>query len=299
VPDVEQQFELEEIARGRPIWSGTVTFGLVSVPVNIMPAIRPRPIALHMVSDEGRQLRRKYYRPKDNHQLVQDEIVRGYEVTKGKFVVVDDDELERIAPERTRDIDLRVFVPVAEIDPIYFVRAYFLTPVGSPKAYKLLARVMEERGRAGIATFVMRAKEYVAAILAQNGILKLETLRFADEVRWPEDVGLPKPERARPADVKRIEGMIEKLSKSSLNLSELDDTSGEKLEQLAKRKAKAGEDLVAVPERDEDDDTPQTNVLDLMERLQRGLQGKGTPASSGRRRLRRARRARKSAKTRS
>jgi DNA end-binding protein Ku len=273
VPDAEEEVELEQLARGRPIWSGTVSFGLVSVPVAILPANRPRPVALHMVSDEGRQLRRRYYRPKDNQELADDDIVRGYEYKKGKFVVLDDEELERIAPERTRDIDLRVFVDAKQIDPMYFVRGYYLSPVGAPKAYKLLARVMEERGRAGVATFVMRAKEYVAAIFAENGILRLETLRFADEIRRPEDVGLPKPERVRSADVKRLEGMIKRLTKSSLSPKELEDNSAEKLEQLAKRKAKAGEDVVKVPEREDDDESErsQADVIDLMERLQRSL----------------------------
>ena len=297
--------ELEELARGRPIWSGTVSFGLVSVPVNIMPANRPSPIAFHLVSSEGEQLRRRYFAEKrepertrrarrkgggktaagngdgaSRRALTQDDIVRGYEWKKGKFVVVDDDELERIAPERTRDIDLRVFVDVNEVDPMYFVRAYYLTPVGSPKAYKLLATVMEERRRAGIATFVMRAKEYVAAILAEHGILRVETLRFADEIRSPKAVGLPDAAPARTADVKKIEGMIKRLSKSSVDKRLLEDRSAGKLEALAKRKAKEGEDVVAVPEPEEGDEEPTSNVIDLMERLQESLRGGRAPRSS-------------------
>jgi DNA end-binding protein Ku len=302
VPDLDD-IELEQLARGRPIWSGTVSFGLVSVPVNIMPANRPSPIAFHMVSEGGEQLRRRYFadtagtqktrsagrsqrktkdadggqRPAPGRELTRDDIVRGYEWKKGKFVVLDDDELERIAPERTRDIDLRVFVDVKEIDPVYFVRAYYLTPVGSPKAYKLLAQVMEERGRAGVATFVMRAREYVAAILAENGILRLETLRFADEIRSAKDVGLPAPEKPRPADVTKIEGMIERLTKTSVDKRLLEDKSIQKIEELAKRKAKQGEDVVAVPEADEGDEEPAANVIDLMSRLQKSLSG-GKPA---------------------
>jgi DNA end-binding protein Ku len=277
---------------GRPIWSGTVTFGLVSVPVNIVSANVPRPIAFHMVSDEGRQLRRRYYRAKDDTPLTSDDIVRGYEYAKGKFVVVDDDELERIAPERTRDIDLRVFAPVKDIDPAYFVRAYYLTPVGSPRAYKLLARVMEERGRAGIATFVMRAKEYVAAIIAENGILRLETLRFADEIRKPADVGLPKPEDARPADVKRIQAMIKRLERKSLDLDELEDAEAEKLEALAKKKGKEGADVVALPQGDDEGaGQTDTNVVDLMRRLQESLTG-SRRAKATTRRHKRARSAR-------
>jgi len=295
VPDLDD-IELEQLARGRPIWSGTVSFGLVSVPVNIMPANRPNPIAFHMVSGEGEQLRRRYFadkheprktgrtqrkakRPNDEtatgRQLTRDDIVRGYEWKKGKFVVLDDDELERIAPERTRDIDLRMFVDAAEIDPMYFVRAYYLTPVGSPKAYKLLAHVMQERGRAGVATFVMRAKEYVAAILAEHGILRLETLRFVDEIRSPRAIGLPAPARPRPADVKKIAAMIKRLSKSSIDKRLLDDKSADKIEALVKRKARQGEDVVVVPDVDDEDEEPSANVIDLMARLQQSLKGGG------------------------
>jgi DNA end-binding protein Ku len=295
MPDADETIDLEQIARGRPIWTGTVSFGLVSVPVNIMPATRPSAVSLHMVSDRGEPLRRKYYAPRnslprsspktrnsrsdDGRELTQDEIVRGYEWKKGKFVVLEDEELERIAPEQTRNIDLRVFVKADEIDPMYFVRAYYLTPVGSPKAYKLLARVMEERGRAGIATFVMRAKEYVAAILAENDILRLETLRFADEIRSPAQVGLPKPERPHPADVNKLEGMIKRLTKTSLDARDLEDESAEKLEALAKRKAKKGEDVVDAPETDEEE--PQTTVIDLMDRLQQSLRSQGTSRHGG------------------
>lgn len=291
--DSDDLTELQELSRGRPIWSGTVSFGLVSVPVAIMPANRPSPVAFHMVSEDGEQLRRKYFAststshaPKGRkkkkeegaaddvgRELSQDDIVRGYEWKKGKFVVVEDDELERIAPERTRDIDLRVFVDVNEIDPIYFVRAYYLTPVGSPKAYRLLAQVMEERGRAGIATFVMRAKEYVAAILAENGILRLETLRFADEIRTAKDVGLPAPERPRPAEVKKIERLIKRHTKTTLDKRLLEDPVAEKIEALAKRKAKHGEDVVPAPEVPEGDEEASANVIDLMARLQKSLAG--------------------------
>jgi DNA end-binding protein Ku len=268
VPELEPQDELDEVGRGRPIWSGTVTFGLVSVPVNILPANASRRVALHMVADDGRPLSRRYFRARDNRQLTQDDIVRGYEVKKGKYVVLDDDELERLMPERTRDIDLRQFAKVSELDPIYFERAYFLTPVGSAKAYRLLARTMEESELAGIATFVMRAKEYLTAILAENGILRAQTLRFADEIRDPKTIGLPTPARPSPAAVKRVETSIKRLTKTALNDAELTDRGNEKLQQLAKRKAKQGEDVVKVelPE-----DEPQGNVVDLMERLRESL----------------------------
>ena len=279
MPDIEPMEDSEDRGgrSGRPIWSGTVTFGLVSVPVTLMSAHRPKRIPLHMVDEGGQPLSRRYFRQDSTHQLTQDEIVRGYEVKKGKFVTIEDDELERLAPEKTRDIDLRVFVPAEQIDPVYFERAYYLAPErGNTKAYKLLARVMEETGRAGVATFVMREKEYLAAILSENGILRLETLRFADEVRSAKQVGLPKPVKPKAADVKKIEASIKRLTKKSLDKRELVDRSLERMEQLAKKKARKGDDVVKVELPDDDD----TQVVDLVERLRESLRaGKSKRAS--------------------
>jgi DNA end-binding protein Ku len=269
VPDDNSDLELEG---ARPFWSGTVSFGLVSVPVNVLPANRPSRVSLRMMSPAGTPLTRRYFATRDEKELAWDDIVRGYEIEKDKFVVVEDDELERLAPERTRDIDLRVFVPVEQIDPVHFERAYYLTPAGgSTKAYRLLARAMEESGRAGIATFVMRAKEYLVAILAENGILRAETLRFADELRTPEEIGLPKPVSAKSADMSRMVKEIEKLTENKFDPSELVDASAERLVKLAEKKAKAGKDVVGpAPEPESDED-----IVDLVAILQRSLKGEG------------------------
>ena len=240
---------LDAEVQARSFWSGTITFGLVSIPVSLYPANRSDGVAMRMVSPEGVPLERRYFCPKHKKELDWDEIVRGYEVEKGEFVAVTDEELERLAPERTRDIDLRRFVNLDEVDPIYFERAYFLTPAGnSTKAYRLLAQTMEETERAGIATFVMRGKEYLVAILAENGILRAETMRFADEVRAPEDVGLPEPAKPKPATVKKMETQINKLAKRTFSEEELADESAEKLLKLVRKKEKSGADVVEAPE---------------------------------------------------
>lgn len=266
MPEADDDFE----GAARPFWSGTITFGLVSVPVNLLPANRSNRTSLRMVSPEGHPLSRRYFTTRDSKPLDWDDIVRGYEIEKDRYVVVDDDELERLSPERTRDIDLQLFVNASDIDPMHFERAYYLTPAGSStKAYRLLAKVMEETGRAGIATFVMRAKEYLVAILAENGILRAETLRFADELRSPEDVGLPAPEKPPAALVKKLETAIAKLEEDEMDPDELQERSAARLMKLVKRKMKAGEDVVkgeAAPEE-------SGKVIDLVEMLQRSLQG--------------------------
>ena len=199
----------------RPFWSGTLTFGLVSVPVDLYPGNRTNRAPLRMLSAEGEPLSRRYYSQKTEGDLEDDEMVRGFEIEKDKYVVVTDEELERLAPEQSRDIDLRRFVPLKDVPPLYFDRSYFLAPSeGSEKAYKLLAETMVKGDLAGIATFVMRGKEYLVAIFAENGILRAETMRFADEIRSPKEVDLPEKKMKLPAAaVTRFEKLIQKHSK--------------------------------------------------------------------------------------
>jgi DNA end-binding protein Ku len=261
----------EERAPGvRPFWSGTLTFGLVSVPVDLYPAVRSGGVSLRMLDEDGTPLQRRYYDPETGRDVARDQIVRGYQTEKGKFVVVEDEELEAIAPEKTRDIDLRRFVPRDQLDPLYFERAYFLLPGGeSVKAYRLLAATMEQSGRAGIATFVMRGIEYLTAITAENGVLRAQTLRFQNEVRTPKDVGLTTPKKAPSADVARFARAIRSRSKSELAEKELADGWADRLEKLVARKKKKGKDVVDVPEAELEDTGAE--VIDLLEVLKRSM----------------------------
>ncbi|HEY0787462.1 MAG TPA: Ku protein, partial [Thermoanaerobaculia bacterium] len=257
----------------RAFWSGTITFGLVSVPVALFAANRGRGVGLRMVTEEGTPLERRYVCPEEEKELGWDEIVRGYEIEKGKFVVVTDEELEAIEPRKTREIDLRLFVDRESIDPALFERAYFLTPTaGSNKAYRLLAAVMEETGRAGIATFVMRTREYVVAILAENGILHAETLRFQDEIRSPKEIGLPKKPKSAPADVKTFEREIAKRAKK-VDFAEFLDDYSERLQDLAAKKQKKKEGVVKAPA--EAAEAEGGEVIDLLEVLRKSMASAG------------------------
>jgi DNA end-binding protein Ku len=262
----------EDDVSPRSFWAGTITFGLVSIPVELYPASRTQRVSLRMVAPDGTPLARRYFCPREGRALEWDEIVRGYQVAEGEYVVVTDEELEKLAPEKTRDIDLRRFVPAEDLAPIYFERAYYLTPGGnSTKAYRLLAATMEQTGRAGIATFVMRGKEYLVAILAENGILRAETLRFADEVRTPEDVGLPQAAKPKAAVVKQIEKEIVARAADGLDEAELADRAAERLLQLVAEKERSGEGVVDAPAGAVG--APSEGVIDLMEVLRRSLQG--------------------------
>jgi DNA end-binding protein Ku len=220
-----------------------------------------------MLSPKGHPLSRRYYVPSTGRALSDEQLVRGYEIEKDEYVVVTDEELERLAPERSRAIDLRRFVDANEIPPLYFERAYFLVPdTGSERAYRLLATAMEKTKRAGIATFVMRGKEYLVAILAENGILRAETLRFSDEIRTPKDVGLPKNVKVTTAKVRRFEKSIQSLSKDDISTEEMKDTAAERVFELARKKQARKQDVMKTKVRGK-----PTEVIDIMEALKRSL----------------------------
>ena len=263
-------------ARARAFWSGTVTFGLVSVPVYLYPATRSGGVSLRMLAPDGTPLRRRYVDREKGREVAWNALERGYELDSGEYVVLSDEELETLAPEKTRDIDLRRFVDVDDLDPVFFERAYFLAPAGdSNKAYRLLARTMEETGQAGIASFVMRSKEYLVAILAEDGILRAETLRFAGEVRTPDTVGLPDPVEPPAKAVKAVEKAIAKLAEEDLDEDELRDEDAERVRALVERKRKEGEDVVRPAATAVDEDEDGGDVIDLMEVLKRSLSGEG------------------------
>jgi DNA end-binding protein Ku len=255
----------------RPFWSGTLTFGLVSVPVNLFPAARSNRASLRMLGPDGEPLARRYYSQKTEKDLDADEIVRGYEHKKDKFVVVTDEELERLAPEKTRDIDLKLFVDEKSIPPIHFDRGYYLTPAAnSEKAYRLLAESMSKEGQAGIATFVMRGKEYLVAIFSDHGILRAETMRFLDELRTPEEIGLPKKPKLAKATVSKFERLIGAKSKKQMTRSRLQDEQTARLLKLVKKKGAQRKNVVKV----ETDDARESNVIDLVQVLKKSLSGK-------------------------
>ena len=259
------------VRSARPFWSGTLTFGLVSVPVDLYPGNRTNRAPLRMLSPEGEPLSRRYFSQKSGKELDDEDMVRGFEIDKDKYVIVTDEELERLAPEQSRDIDLRRFVPLEEIPPLYFDRSYFLAPSeGSEKAYKLLAETMEKEDLAGIATFVMRGKEYLVSIFPENGILRAETMRFADEIRSPKEIDLPEKKKVPAASVKKFERLIEKHSAKQLSLKELKDEQTEKLLKLVAKKRKQHKDIVEV----EESKREEGKVIDLMAALKKSLAGK-------------------------
>ena len=256
----------------RAFWSGTLTFGLVSIPVDLFAAVQGRHTAMKLADSRGHALGREYYSDEHEEPLRQEALVRGYETEEGKMVVITDEELESVAPEMTRDIELRVFVPKEDIPPAYFSRPYLLAPSGrSQKAYQLLASAMAKSGRAGVGTFVMRAHQYLVAIISDGTVLRAETLRFAGEVRSPKAAGLPKRARPAAAAVKRFAAAIDELSRDEVDREELSDRYAEAIEALVGKKAKKHKGLVrmsgAEAEADDEEDAGDGKVVDLMKLL--------------------------------
>ncbi len=257
-------------------WSGTISFGLVSIPVHLFPANHSSGDSLRLLGPDGTPLQRRYYCPAHDRDIHPEHIVRGYELEDGKYVIVRDEELESLEPRKSHVIELRQFVARAQISPAYFERAYVLTPNGEPiKAYHLLATAMEETDQTGIATFVMRDREYLVAILAEGGVLRAETLRFHDEIRTPKEIGLPDKPRLNKSLVSKFERAIHKLAAHKLPEASLQDERADQLRKLAERKRKRGVDVVelqeheAAPEQDED----ESDGGDLLEAIRRSLQG--------------------------
>lgn len=265
----------------RPMWSGSLTFGLVSVAVALFSALRSARTSLRMVSADGTPLRRRYICPQEQRPIAPEEIVRGYEVEKGRFVVLTDAELEALEPEKSREIDLRRFVPLDQIDPIYFDRPYLMVPGGdSSKAYRLLAETLQSTARAGIATFVMRDKEYLVAIWARDGLMRAETLRFADEVRTPDDVGLPEASSGPDALVEAMRTEIGGASGDRIGPDDLRDEDDAQLRRLIADKRGSSLETGSTEASSADQGA---EVIDLMALIKRSVQGQDpdSPAPAG------------------
>jgi DNA end-binding protein Ku len=273
-PEAEQEQESSS-ARVRSLWSGTITFGLVSIPVDLLSAVRPRQTAMKLVDKAGHPLGRQYHCSKEGKKVDYDDLVRGYQTEDGKMVVITDAEFESVAPEMSADIELRSFVPLEQIPPLYFQKPYFLAPAGkSAKAYNLLAATMEKTGRVAIGSFVMRGHEYLVAIVSDNGVLRADTLRYADEIRTPETIGLPQRGKVAAAKVTQFVKAIDELTRDQLDMSELQDREAEELQKFAESKQKHRDDVIHPTGAEEEDPEVATGgakIIDLMEVLRNSL----------------------------
>lgn len=254
----------------RAIWSGTISFGLLNVPVKLYSAVARRNIALREIRDSD-SARIKHRRVADgtDEEVPYENIVKAYELSPGQYVPLSKDEMAALAPEKTRAIDVLDFVDIEEIDPMYFDSPYYLAPAtGAEKAYSLLGAAMESSGKAAIARFVFRNKEHLSAIRAGDGVLTLTTMRFHDEVVPPSDLDDALPDE-KPKVAKREREMAEQLIASLSTTFKPDDYRDEYREQLLaliEQKAE-GKEIVA-----SEVETPKaTKAPDLMAALEQSI----------------------------
>jgi DNA end-binding protein Ku len=200
----------------RTLWSGSLSFGLVNVPVGLMSAARDLDLHFRQLHrKDGAPIEQRRYCSEENKEVDWEEVARGFELDNGDQVVVTDAELALVQPRKTRTIDIEAFVDTEEVDPIYFDHPWFLVPwgesEGTRRAYRLLVKVMESTERAALGRFVMRTKEYLVLVRPRDGLLSLTTLRFHDEVRPTKGIG---PSGAKPAKKKvdQAVAVIESLS---------------------------------------------------------------------------------------
>lgn len=173
----------------RPVWTGTISFGLVAIPVKLYHAVRKQSVSFNQLDDRTMaRIRYKKVSALDGEEVPDDHIVKGFEVSKDRYIVVDPDELEPFIPSATKTVELEEFVDLEEIDPVFYDNAYYVAPGTNPKPYVLLARAMEESNKVAIGRFVMRNKQYTAAIRAEEGTLIMSTLAYADEVLDPATI---------------------------------------------------------------------------------------------------------------
>ncbi|MDB5196750.1 MAG: hypothetical protein JWP88_1121, partial [Flaviaesturariibacter sp.] len=181
-------------AAARPIWSGTISFGLVNIPVKLVSAVQTEELDLHMLSKKD-QAPIRYARidTKTDKEVDWKDIVKGYEYAKGKFVIVEDEDFEKASPQKSKSIDIVQFVKAEEIDPIYFEKPYYILPAkGGEKTYGLLLKALEKAGTVGIAEFMLRNREHVCAIKPYKNVLMLDQMRYEDEIKEVPETAAPK-----------------------------------------------------------------------------------------------------------
>ncbi len=259
------------------IWTGSISFGLVAVPVRVVSATKSQDVRFNQL-EEGSNARIRYRKVSEatGEEVPNERIRKGYEISPGQYVVVDDDEMKALAPKSSRMIEIEDFVNLEEIDPLYFEQPYYLAPdATSLKAYRLLVEAMAELRKVAIGRVVIRSKERLVAIRPLDGVLCLETMRYADEVLardglLPEDAAPAEPAEKELAMARQL---IEALS-DHFDPGRYHDEYREQLMEIIERKA-AGEEIVAEPTVEE-----PGKVVDLMAALEASLARAGSPDAS-------------------
>ena len=266
----------------RAIWSGSISFGLLNVPVKLYSAVSKQTIRFKELTKDGSRVRHKRVAEDSGKEVSYDDIVKGYEFAPDQYVTITRDELSELDPKKTRAIEIQDFVDLDDIDPIYFEQPYYLGPDrGAAKAYALLTKAMNDSHKVAIARFVLRNKEHLAAIRPMGDVLTMATMRFHDEVTSPEDLdgdlfAEEKPGKPEERELKMAKQLIESLS-TDFDADRYEDQYREELIAMLERKAE-GKEIVSA----ESEEPKPTKAPDLMAALEESLQAvRGEEADGG------------------
>jgi len=248
------------------MWSGTISFSLVAIPVHLVKAVKPGRISFRTLhSKDYSPLARKMFCPKQERIIPPDEIIRGYEIGPDRYIPITDEELESVSPERSRTIEIIEFIDMNEVDPIYYDHPYYLVPLkGGEKAYRLLAEVMHRTNRAGLAKFVLAEREYLVAVKSTEGALTLITLHYSDEV-LPDEGLAPKEGKVEAKEKNRLEKNIRKMM-ADFDPGKYADQRREKVMALLKQKLKE-QAVVEGPAMEEEDVEGPPDLVAALEKI--------------------------------
>jgi len=263
----------------RAVWTGAIRFGLVNIPVNLTSAIEPHRVAFHeFAAGTNERIHYKRVAESSGREVAWDKIEKGYEVAKGRYVMLTDEELQAAEPERSQGIDIETFVPLDEIDPVSWDKAYYVAPDsdGAHKAYELLREAMARQKRVAIGRFVMRTKEYVVCIRPIGKALALHTMYYPDEVRSTKDLGhLGGKVAAGKQELALAEQLLDAMA-GHWDPSKYKDTFSARVLELVHKKDK-GQEITAAPAKE-----APGKVVDLMEALKATLAGAKGKGARGR-----------------
>jgi DNA end-binding protein Ku len=268
----------------RAIWSGSISFGLLNVPVKLYSAVSKQNISFRELREgDGSRVRHKRVAEADGKEVPYEKIVKGYEFAPDQYVTLTRDELSELEPKRTRTIEIQDFVDLDEIDPIYFEQPYYLGPdKGAAKAYALLVEAMKDAHKVAVARFVLRNKEHLAAIRPMEDVLTMATMRFADEVVSPKDLDgevfeEEKPKKPDKREVEMARRLIDSLS-SDFKADKYRDEYRDELLDLLERKAE-GKEIVSAPS-DEPEPTKAPDLMAALEESLAAVRGEGDGAAA-------------------
>lgn len=258
---------------GRAIWKGSISFGLVNIPIALYPATRREELKFRLLrKTDLSPVNYKRVAEKDGKEVPWDQIVKGYEYEKGKYVVLKDEDFQRVDLEATQTVDIKDFVDQDEIDPMFFYKPYYLEPQkGGDKAYALLRDALKDTNKVGVAKVVIKTRQYLAGVKPEDGVLALELMHFADELADPEKLHVPKKPEVGKREMTMAKSLIDSMS-SKWNPEKYKDDYREALMEVIEEKVEAGGKEIEEKSRK----APKpTKVIDLVSVLQKSLEQTG------------------------